>query len=722
MKIHERYHFAIKLLLIIFVVIIALISRWRAITLLPVDYDEDDYLRAAQQYAALIRSGDWAGFTQINYRPEHPPLAKIIFGISILPAPEAALIPDRSSSADPDQTLPKNLLRDARTSSAVLGSLEVLLVALVNPLAGLFLAIHAFTIKYTSQVMLEAVPALTSLAAILCYIRAKQKKIKSGSLRGMNLWFVLSAVSLGLTAASKYIYCVAGIAILVDWLLWSMENKNLKRFLLQAFLWGLIAFIVFLLFDPYLWPSPIERLKSSVLFNTAYSTGTHVQEVGYPFWQPLVWLNTTPYAWHPQAFYFAIDPLITLVAVFGITSVWKKQRLYVIWLGIALFFLLIWPTKWPQYLLILTAPLSVAASEGLMNLTVRPLQKWQAERKTKNKRESQNRSGDTRRALPWLISGLIVFAILTLFPLLFQLGISLTDFSATSLRDGLNGGLWREIWGGLTGQIHAAVINLGSRSPQVHYIGPTLYKPVLSFLSSNGILIFDILWTILSVLLSTCLGLGVAMLLWQKGVRFGKFWQALFILPWAIPEMIGAMMWLNIFMHDWGWLSLAVQNYGPHFPFAFFIGWEQSTNLRLLIFLIPAVWYGFPFMMLASSVGLKTIPSEVLDAAAVDGASAWNSFRYVTWPLLLPLIIPAIIIRSIFAFNQFYLFQAFSFTNGTLATLSYNIFNPTAGTYGLRGGLFSISAVINILTVIILTGFAILFNRWSRSGEGVSYA
>jgi ABC-type sugar transport system permease subunit len=126
--------------------------------------------------------------------------------------------------------------------------------------------------------------------------------------------------------------------------------------------------------------------------------------------------------------------------------------------------------------------------------------------------------------------------------------------------------------------------------------------------------------------------------------------------------------------------------------------------------------------MLASSVGLKMIPPEVLDAAAVDGASSWGTFRYVTWPLLLPLIVPAIIIRSIFAFNQFYLFQAFGFYNSTLATLSYNIFNPTSSSYGLRGGMFSVSAVINILTVIILAGLVILFNRWSKAGEGVTYA
>jgi ABC-type sugar transport system permease subunit len=126
--------------------------------------------------------------------------------------------------------------------------------------------------------------------------------------------------------------------------------------------------------------------------------------------------------------------------------------------------------------------------------------------------------------------------------------------------------------------------------------------------------------------------------------------------------------------------------------------------------------------MLASSVGLKTVPPDVFDAAAVDGANAWNTFRYVTWPLLFPLIGPAIIIRSIFAFNQFYLFQAFGFGDSTLATLSYNIFNPTSGARGLSGGMFSVSAIINIITVIILAGLVFLFNRWSKAGEGVTYA
>jgi multiple sugar transport system permease protein len=141
----------------------------------------------------------------------------------------------------------------------------------------------------------------------------------------------------------------------------------------------------------------------------------------------------------------------------------------------------------------------------------------------------------------------------------------------------------------------------------------------------------------------------------------------------------------------------------------------------MIVYLLPAMWYGFPFMMLAASIGLKTISREVLDAAAIDGANIWQTFKYVTWPMLLPLLIPAIIVRGIFAFNQFYLFQAFGFWNATLATLSYNIFNPNSG-FGRNGGQFAVSATINIITVILLMFFVIIFNRWSKAGEGVTYA
>ena len=355
---------------------IAWALRWHAVNRLPVDYDEDDYLRAAQQNATLIRAGNWGGFLNTNYRPEHPPLEKIVYGVSILSAPQEPLIPDLPTSAPPNAALPRDLLHPARTASAVLGTIEVAVLALVNPLAALFLGIHAFTIKYTSQVMLESLPALTSLLAVVCYMRWKRKRT-----RKIDGWLVTSAAFLGLTAASKYLYCVAGVAILVDWILEAIQAKRLGKSILTMLCWGLVAVLIFLIFDPYLWPNPIARLQESILNNVSYSSNSiEVQKAGYPFWQPFVWLSMSPYIWHPQAFYFAIDPLISALAVFGLPGIWKKQRVYLLWFTTSLLFLLLWPTKWPQYIITLTAPLSLLAAEGIMTVFVRPITNWATKR------------------------------------------------------------------------------------------------------------------------------------------------------------------------------------------------------------------------------------------------------------------------------------------------------------------------------------------------------
>jgi multiple sugar transport system permease protein len=125
-------------------------------------------------------------------------------------------------------------------------------------------------------------------------------------------------------------------------------------------------------------------------------------------------------------------------------------------------------------------------------------------------------------------------------------------------------------------------------------------------------------------------------------------------------------------------------------------------------------------MVVAASAGLKTIPNEVYDAAAVDGAGAWERFRFVVFPLLLPLLGPAVIIRAIFAFNQFYLFYVLQppFPLYTFSELSYVLLSANSR----FGGQYAISAVINLFTVIVLIALLWWFNRRTRVAEGVTYA
>ena len=359
-----RLHSLARLLLILLAVVLALGLRLRAVQMLPVDYDEDDYLRAAQQYAAAMQRGEWDAFTELNYRTEHPPLSKIVYGAAIAPLKPAPEIPDQPTTARPAIRLPQPHLLFARLAGALFGMFSVLALALLNPLAGILLALNTWTIKYTSQVMLEAVPAFTGLVCVLAYMKSQRR---------VFFWLALSGIMLGLTAASKYMYCVAGIAVLGDWL-WqerdaqgSWQNAIAKNTLRLAF-WGALALLFFAIADPYLWRDPINRLRESVLYHTGYATSEHVRNAGFPPWQPFVWLfSSVP--WHPGVFLFPFDGLVTVLAFLGLRRLWQNYRVMALWLAFMLAFLLVWSTKWPQYILTVTAPVSLAAALGIQAIT-----------------------------------------------------------------------------------------------------------------------------------------------------------------------------------------------------------------------------------------------------------------------------------------------------------------------------------------------------------------
>jgi len=696
----------IRILAILTVTLLALGLRLKAINELPIDYDEDDYLRAGQIYATGLQHNDLSVFTRENYRTEHPPLTKIVTGLVIAGLPSAKEIPDRPTSADPARFLPQPHLIIARLAQAVFGTLTVFGVALINPLAGGLLAIHTWTIKYTSQVMLEALPALMSFLTIVFYLKAKSR---------LNRWAVLSAVMLGLTASSKYLYCVVGLAIVAHWLTQTapphFDARSLRRWLGPIGLWGVIALLVFFASDPYLWPDPLARLVDSIAYHSRYATSaTEVSEANFPIWQPLVWLaQAVPY--HPGLFDFMLDFPISLLALAGARRAWAKQRVFVIWFVVALAFLFVWPTKWPQYILILTVPLCVMAWEGLSSVVLEPIGRWVAVRRSSWWQRPSAASikiawRQTRQAMPWLLPGLIVLGVIAVFPLIYQLAMSLTDLSTLSLRDGLRGGVWRAVGEGLSGKppVPMALFE-GSRSTQVNYAGPQILWGMLGGAGAD-ILVFNLIWTIASVALQTALGVGVALMLHRRGVKFKGGWRTLFVLPWAIPEFVGALVWFQVFEPTNGWLALYRGET---------LNWPASPTTALLVLLIAGVWIGWPLMMLAATAGLKMISPEVYDAAAVDGANAWQTFRSIVWPLLLPLLTPVLIIRTIFAFNQFYLFYVIQppFPLFTLSTISFFFFDATSG----FGGQFAASAAINLFTVIVLMGLIVWFVRRTQRAE-----
>jgi len=326
--------------LILVMILTVFLHAW-AVSLLPQDFDEPVYLQNAFDYASAFRSGNFNAVIDFAGNPEHPAFVKLLYTVTVLVLGKAATW--------------TNAFFASRAVSALFGVLAVLFIALaLDPLAAGMLAVNTLAVKYTSQVYLEAIPHAMTIAAVLAFLRADKDK--------PNRWFWLSATALGICAASKYSYLPV-ILVVLGYL--AIFEKRIKFHWLL--LYGVLSLAVFFALDVRLWHDPFNRLYQSLTFHIQYSLGQHVEEIGYPWYQPFVWIFTSPASsWHPNVFfYFGFDGLISILAVAGIKREWKERRWLVVWLAAGILFLLLWPTKWPQYALTVTPALCIMGAESL---------------------------------------------------------------------------------------------------------------------------------------------------------------------------------------------------------------------------------------------------------------------------------------------------------------------------------------------------------------------
>jgi arabinogalactan oligomer/maltooligosaccharide transport system permease protein len=172
--------------------------------------------------------------------------------------------------------------------------------------------------------------------------------------------------------------------------------------------------------------------------------------------------------------------------------------------------------------------------------------------------------------------------------------------------------------------------------------------PVTSPLSFWFTLGVTVLWTTANVALHVAIGVALAMLLRAPWLRLRGMYRVLLILPWAVPNYITALIWKGMFHRQFGAINGMLELVGVE-P----IGWFSQFSTAFAANLVTNTWLGFPFMMVVTLGALQAIPPELEEAAAIDGAGRWQRFRHVTWPLLRPALLPAVVLGSIWTFNMF---------------------------------------------------------------------
>ncbi|MFI5302364.1 MAG: ABC transporter permease subunit, partial [Polyangiales bacterium] len=202
----------------------------------------------------------------------------------------------------------------------------------------------------------------------------------------------------------------------------------------------------------------------------------------------------------------------------------------------------------------------------------------------------------------------------------------------------------------------AATSLFATRGNEARFVGFANYAAILSarggpLLASGSfyaVLLVTVLWTVTNVALHLAFGVGLALLLARPALAMRGLYRVLLVVPWAVPSYVSALAWKGMFHRQLGAVNaiLALFHVQP-------IAWFSSFATAFSANVATNVWLGFPFMMVVTLGALAGISREVLEAAEIDGATKWQRFWRVTFPLLRPTLGPAVLLGAVWTFNMF---------------------------------------------------------------------
>ncbi len=205
-------------------------------------------------------------------------------------------------------------------------------------------------------------------------------------------------------------------------------------------------------------------------------------------------------------------------------------------------------------------------------------------------------------------------------------------------------------------------------------------------------------FTVVSVGLELILGLAIAQLIHSRPWGW-KFLRFSLIIPWAVPTIVNGAMWRWIYSADFGALNGLLLQLGL---IKHYVPWLTLPNMAMNLVILADIWHTMPFVALVLQAALATLPEDLNEAAAVDGANAWQRFWQIRVPLLRPAILVALIVRTVDAFRVFdivYILTSGGPAYKTLTITYLTYLNSFA--FGKQGIGAALSFLISAFTIIM---------------------
>ena len=237
------------------------------------------------------------------------------------------------------------------------------------------------------------------------------------------------------------------------------------------------------------------------------------------------------------------------------------------------------------------------------------------------------------------------------------------------------------------------------------FVGFANYAAVLANPLFTTAVLNTVLFTVGSIAFQ--FGIGLALAVFFSGRFLGSATlRSLLLLPWLLPLVVSGAVWRWMFDQDHGVLNAVLRLVDAPVP------WLTSTEWALPAVVITNIWIGIPFTLVVLHGGLKAIPPTLYEAAELDGASGWQRFRFVTWPLLRPVTGIVLMLGLVYTIKVFDVIMVV--TGGGPANATQTL---TTWSYALsfRDFAFGQGAAVGNLLILVATAFGLLYLRSLRA-------
>ena len=286
-----------------------------------------------------------------------------------------------------------------------------------------------------------------------------------------------------------------------------------------------------------------------------------------------------------------------------------------------------------------------------------------------------------RIAYIFFMPALLAIISVVIFPFIYNIVISLSNYSLRTFND------WQ-----LIGFYHYSKV---FGDPQFYYV-----------------LLKTVLWTFINMLFHVSLGVSLAILI-NRTLPAKPILRTLLIIPWAIPQYIAALSWRGMFNQEYGSINLILTKYLNITA----IEWLSQPFEAFAACILTNIWLGFPFMMVIALGGLQSISQELYEAAKVDGANRWQQFKSITLPMLKPVMIPAIVLGTVWTFNNINVMWLVS--NGGEPSNQTHILVSFVYKAAFNLYRYGYAAALSMVIFLILLSSVLYFLRRTRATEGV---